>query len=126
MLTMDTQQSFGKTGPLIMVKAFSTLSLSLAMAVTAAPTALAQSGNSYGYHMMDGWGGWFMGPVMMLLVFGLLILGVVLVLRALGIGDTSRNNGNSQDRALEILKERFARGEIDEEEFQNRKKHLRD
>ncbi|MGM0561234.1 MAG: SHOCT domain-containing protein [Pseudomonadota bacterium] len=109
-----------------MVKALSTLSLASAMAVTAAPAALAQSGNSYGYHMMDGWGGWFMGPIMMLLVFGLLILGVVLVLRALGIGDSTHSKGNSQDRALEILKERFARGEIDEEEYQNRKKHLRD
>ncbi|MFC4353064.1 SHOCT domain-containing protein [Fodinicurvata halophila] len=109
-----------------MIKALSTFSLTLAAAGMAAGAALAQSGNSYGYHMMDGWSGWFMGPIMMLLVFGLLILGVVLVLRALGIGDTSRNNGNSQDRALEILKERFARGEIDEEEFQNRRKHLRD
>lgn len=109
---------------MIMIKALSTLSLSLALTAMAASAALAQSGNSYGYHMMNGWGGWFMGPIMMLLVFGLLILGVVLVLRALGIGDGAR--GNSQDRALEILKERFARGEIDEEEFQNRKKHLRD
>lgn len=113
-----------------MLKAPFSFTLSLALAGTAASTALAQSGNSsgnsYGYHMMDGWGGWFMGPIMMLLVFGLLILGVVLVLRALGIGDSARGNGNSQDRALEILKERFARGEIDEEEYQNRKKHLRD
>ncbi|MFC4350900.1 SHOCT domain-containing protein [Fodinicurvata halophila] len=93
------------------------------MVKTLSTLSLAQSGNSYGYHMMDGWGGWFMGPVMMLLVFGLLILGVVLVLRALGIGDGGRGN-SSQDRALEILKERFARGEIDEEEFRNRRKHL--
>lgn len=36
----------------------------------------------------------------------------------------SNNNGYSLDRSLEILRERYARGEITTEEFQKIKKNL--
>ncbi len=69
-----------------------------------------------GYGMMGGWG---FGPLGMLLIFTLIILGIAWMVKAIG--------GNAPDTrisALEILEERFARGEIDEAEFQKRRQQL--
>lgn len=76
--------------------------------------------------MWGGGSGWFLGPVMMLLFLVVAVVVVVLVVRWLGgagggVSDASRQPGKS---ALQILEERFARGEIDAEEFQQRKRAL--
>jgi len=95
-------------------------------------TAAAQTGGGdwagHGRHMMGygGWGGWFMGPLMMLIFVVLLVGAIVLVVRLLG-GDGGGSAGRPQhraDRSLEILRERFARGEIDSAEFEERRKAL--
>jgi putative membrane protein len=49
---------------------------------------------------------------------------VVLVVRWLG--GTSGGSGNRPKAALDILEERFARGEIDKDEFEARRQALRD
>ncbi|WP_443111845.1 SHOCT domain-containing protein [Alicyclobacillus sp. ALC3] len=36
------------------------------------------------------------------------------------------HSGNSEKTAVRILQERYARGEIDEEEYQSRLRHLRE
>ena len=76
--------------------------------------------------MMD-WGGygWGMfGAVHMLLWWVLIILGIVVLVRWLvGAGQGGRQSGG-EDRALSILRERYARGEIDKSEFEARKKDL--
>jgi putative membrane protein len=67
-----------------------------------------------------GWE-WFM-PIFWILFLGLLIWGVVALVRG-----TSRSSGadsGSPDSALEILKRRYARGEINREEFDEKKKDL--
>ncbi len=57
---------------------------------------------------------------MMVLFWGLVIVGVVLVIRwLLGQGKETRT-----DSALEILRQRYARGEINKEEFEAKKKDL--
>ncbi len=82
--------------------------------------ALADPGGGYGgYHM--GMGGWFFGPLMMIFVIALTVVAVVLVLRLIGSGSSI---GSSPDRSLDILKERFARGEIDKTEFEERRRAL--
>jgi len=67
------------------------------------------------------WGAWGIGMMLVMLVFwGLVITGLVLGIRWLvGTGRAS-----ASDRALEILRERYARGEINREEFEARKRDL--
>lgn len=67
------------------------------------------------------WGAWGIGMMLIMLAFWVLvIIGIVLGIRwLLGTGQ-----GSAPDRALEILRERYARGEINREEFEARKRDL--
>jgi len=86
-----------------------------------------ESGVYYGHHMMGGsWHGWIFGPFMMLVFLALAVAVVVLVVRWLGGGSAATPPASSRKTALDILKERFARGEIDQEEFEQRKRVLED
>jgi putative membrane protein len=64
--------------------------------------------------MMDGMGGWWMGAGS--LVFILLLVVALLLVRQ---HDEPRNRERSRG-ATDILAERFARGEIDEDEYQSK------
>jgi putative membrane protein len=70
---------------------------------------------------MYGEGGW-MGIGMWLFWILLIVLVVVLV-RVLAGGGSPAPPGQ-QDSPLEILKARYARGEIDEEEYRRRRQEL--
>ena len=72
-----------------------------------------------------GWGaGWgFFGVLQMLLWWVLIILGIVVLVKWL-LGGTPRGEAKPGDRALEVLRERYARGEIDKDEFDKRKRDL--
>jgi putative membrane protein len=84
--------------------------------------ALADRGEYYG-HMMDGYGiGMMFGPVLWLIVLGLVVAGVVWFVRQPGAGDAPKNVGG----ALAELDMRLARGEIDAEDYAARKKLLAD
>jgi putative membrane protein len=72
-----------------------------------------------------GWGHMIFGSIFMLLVWGGIIVLVVLALRWMGTTWSSHIAPPSKT-ALDILKERFARGEIDKEEFEERKRLLSD
>ena len=69
--------------------------------------------------MMNGWG-MGLGPVFMLLIATMVIFLIISLIRSL-FGNSSSNKTIT---ALEILEERFARGEIDETEFDSRRKKL--
>ena len=65
------------------------------------------------------------GSIMMVLFWGGIILVIVLVVRSIGSGSAGGAGAPSVGKApLDILNERFARGEIDKEEFEERKKLL--
>ncbi len=67
-----------------------------------------------------GYGGF--GWVFGLLWFALVAWLVYALVR--GFGPQGEGRPRSEDRALEILKERYARGEIDKETFERMKKDL--
>jgi putative membrane protein len=100
----------------------------LALLMKASP-ALAQPEGYYGPHMMWG-GGWlhmFFGFLMMILFLGIIVGLVVLGVRWLGSAEHSpfRHGPRPGERsALDILKERVARGEIDVAEFEERRRAL--
>jgi len=78
-------------------------------------------------HMWDyGWGMMIVGPLMMLLLVAAVVVVVVLLVRWLGGGPARTAGDAGQGRALDILRERFARGEIDKEEFEERRRLLAD
>ncbi len=67
--------------------------------------------------MMGGPWGWGTGSILFL---ALIVIGVVLLVRPPSRGE----GGRDDDAARRILDERFARGEIDEEEYEQRRKIL--
>ena len=76
----------------------------------------------YGPHMM--WGGWygmFFGPLMIIIFSAVVVALVVLDVRWLGGGHGASRPLSPNRTPLDILKERFARGEIDKEEFEERR-----
>ncbi len=73
-----------------------------------------------------GWGGWLTMTLMMGLFWGLVIMAVIAVLRAgagRSAGSAATDPGAARD-PLGILDERFARGEIDAEEYHLRREAL--
>jgi putative membrane protein len=99
------------------------------IAAVPAATALAQQqqGRPYMMYGYDGFG-WthgIFGLFMMVLFWGGLIALVFLAVRWLSAERGQQPLGPSGgSSALSILEERFARGEIDKDEFLERKRHL--
>lgn len=90
--------------------------------------AQQQSPQYYGPHMWNGgWHSWFFGPVIMIIFIAVAVVVVVLSVRWLsghGPGQPRSNHAPPGPTPLDILKERFAKGEIDKEEFEERRRVL--
>ena len=71
-----------------------------------------------------GYGMGFLGGIFMLLFWGLIIVGLVLVVRWLWDRAQPGAGAGAGDAPLDILKRRYARGEIGKEEFERIKKDL--
>ncbi len=76
------------------------------------------------------WFGMIFGPIMMIVFLVIAVLIGVALIRAFGMGPPwwdhrgDHSSRESSRRALEILEERFAKGEIDKEEFEEKKRLL--
>jgi putative membrane protein len=92
--------------------------------------ALAQSGGYRNWHMgrwmMGDWGmGWF-GMILMILFWVLVIAGIVSLVRWLfqNTGTRSYSVASTGSQAMDILKERYAKGEITHDEFESMKREI--
>ncbi len=76
----------------------------------------------WGMHPMWGmWGAWGLVMMLMMLAFwGVVIAAIVLAIRWLA----SQGKERRPDTALEILRQRYARGEINKDEFEAKKRDL--
>jgi putative membrane protein len=76
----------------------------------------------WGWHPMWGmWGAWGIGMMLVMLTFWVLVIvGLVALVRWLA----TQGRESRTDTALEILRQRYARGEINKDEFDARKRDL--
>ena len=74
------------------------------------------------YHDGVGWGGWIVMTLAMVAFWALVVFAVLALFRG-----TQRSGESTPDRGdpMQILDERFARGEIDEDEYHARSSVLR-
>lgn len=78
---------------------------------------MSQYWNEFGaFGMGFGW-------LFMILFWGLVLFGVAMLLRWLIAGNTG-NAGSVQRSAIEILQERYARGEIGREEYEQKSRDV--
>ncbi len=109
-----------------LMTALTAVSVTLLSLPAGAQTTIGQP--EYWHHGWDwGWGHMIFGSLMMVVFWGGIIIAIVLVARSFGRGTShGATHPASRNRALDILKDRFARGEIDKEEFEGRKRLLSD
>jgi putative membrane protein len=72
--------------------------------------------------MMGGFGFMWLMPIFWIVILGLIIWAIVAV-----VGRSAESGGQGSpksDSALEILKQRYARGEISKEEYEQKKKDI--
>jgi putative membrane protein len=77
----------------------------------------------------DGWGwsGWILMALVMVVFWAFVITAIVLGVRYVAGGTRQHSHPTSEtNRAEDVLAERFARGEIDEDEFRRRMLALRE
>ena len=97
----------------------------------------ADGGYGWGMHDGWGWGGWLMLTIMLVLLVTAIVVTVVLLLRtdssaragghgsAGGTGRDAGWSGHASPTPRQLLDERYARGELDDEEYMRRRELLR-
>ena len=84
--------------------------------------AVAQTYGDHPHMGAWGWGGMIFGPIMMVVFIAVIVGAVILVIRWTGLGGSAVAGG--ANKARHILDERFARGEIDKDDYEERKRVL--
>ena len=74
-----------------------------------------------GRNMMGGFGTMFLMPILWIVLLGLIVWAVVAALHRPGESDSTAQKADSP---MDILKRRYAQGEIDKEEYEAKKKDL--
>jgi putative membrane protein len=96
--------------------------LTIPVLAVASGTVAAHSGGSYGGGMMGGGWGLFGGTMGL---WGLLWMGLLIAIPVyLAYALLTRNSDSRENRPLSVLRERYARGELSEEEFEQRRTKL--
>ncbi|MEW6629503.1 MAG: SHOCT domain-containing protein [Pseudomonadota bacterium] len=116
----------------VLIKLVAVVSAALALLSSAAWAQAPSDVGRYdwGPHMMWWGGGWYamiLGPLFMILFLAVLIALVVRLVRGLGgpwQGTAPPHHSLPSRTSLDILKDRLARGEIDKNEFEERRRVL--
>ncbi len=102
-----------------------TLLIAIPATILMTMPAVAQTFGDHPHMGAWGWGGMILGPIMMIVFIAVAVVVVVLLVRWLGgPGHGGALHGPPGKTPLDILKERFAKGEIDKEEFEDRRRVL--
>ena len=91
--------------------------------ILASAGALLAQDRMYEWHweMHPMWWGWGIGMMAMMFLFWvIIIIGLIVGIRWL----FGKSKEPKQDSAIEILRQRYARGEINKDEFEAKKKDL--
>lgn len=96
--------------------------------LVAGPALAEQAHETFAHPMMWGawgWAGMVLGPLMMIVVLAAVVAAAVLLVRWMGgapaAGPAPATPGKTP---LDILNERFAKGEIDQQDFEARRRLL--
>ncbi len=85
-------------------------------------------GQSSGFGMMGGFGGMMtgFGGMGLMAIVWIVFIGIIIwaIVAAVQNSAESKSTGSAIDSALDVIKKRYARGEIDKAEFNEKKKDL--
>jgi putative membrane protein len=65
------------------------------------------------------------GFLFMILFWVLVVYGIIYLFKKASSADFGKKEDKNEDRAMEILKERYAKGEITQEQFKEMKKDIK-
>lgn len=107
---------------------FMTFFLSFLLSLFALEPANANYQGEYGMgpdmmHWGFGMMRWF-GPIFMIVFFVLTIVVIIFLVKWIALTKKPGFFSKEEESALDILKKRYAKGEIDKEEFEEKKKDL--
>ena len=114
---------------LLLATGASVAAFATSVAANAQPYGPGQMGEGYrhGYGMMGGYGGGFgpgpIGLIFMAVVLIAIIVGVVWMVRSLA-APHAHHMMPKRSAGLEVLEERYARGEVPREEYLEKKKDI--
>jgi putative membrane protein len=102
------------------------------LAAAAAPFFVSPWGRGYGWGMGPGMmGGWsmmgmmFLGPILVLVLIGLFVAGAVWLVQSASRGGQQTTSAPvAGETPLDILKRRYAGGEVNKEQFEEMRKTL--
>jgi putative membrane protein len=91
--------------------------------------AVAACAQGQGYGMGPGMMGWGCGsgwpwPIMMFVFWIVVIVGVVFLVRWLVLSASKGRGPSQEESSLDILKKRYAKGEINKDEYEKIKKDI--
>ena len=99
-------------------------SLFAVVLVLATTPAMSQSDGGYGHGHMWGGAGWMLGPIFMILILASVAAIVYLIIRSMADKSQSPRPSVNRDEPMDILKMRYAKGEIDHDEYELRMQTL--
>lgn len=85
---------------------------------------LSQGHVGYGHDHMWGGSGWVLGPIFMILILAAVAAVVIVVIKVMADKSHNQKAVDNADDPVDILRIRYAKGEIDQEEFERRMKTL--